>query len=71
MNKTLSLKEIITCAVNALQAGVDSKDEAVDNIMSYVNEHYTNNEQLEEVPTELFEGVDKSGNRFRVAGVQL
>lgn len=71
MSKNLSLKEIITCAMNALEAGVDSKQEAVNEIESYVNEHYISNSELEVVPMEVYEGTDQQGRRFRVAGVAV
>ena len=65
----MSLKDVITCAVNGLEAGVDTKREAIDTILTYVNTNYTANEDLEVVHTRIFEGTDLEGKQIKVAGV--
>ena len=65
----MNLKDVITCAVNGLEAGVDTKREAIDAILSYVNNNYTANEELEVVHARIFEGTDSEGKHIKVAGV--
>lgn len=72
MNSTnLSLKDVVTCAVNALEAGVDSKQEAVASILNFIKEHYIQSSELEELPVEVFETTDKDGKKIEVAGVRF
>lgn len=72
MNSTnLSLKDVVTCAVNALEAGVDNKAEAISSILNFINENYTPNNTLEDLPVEVFEITDASGNKIEIAGVRF
>ena len=72
MNSTnLSLKDVVRCAVNALEAGADSKEEAISSILDFINENYVQNNKLEELPVEVFEVTDKEGNKIEVAGVRF
>jgi len=70
-SKNLSLKDVIVCAVNALEAGVDSKQDAVSSILTFISENYVQNSQLQELPVEMFEVTDKEGNKIEVAGVRF
>ena len=65
----MKLKDVITCAVNGLEAGVDTKREAIDAILSYVNNNYTANEDVEVVHARIFAGTDSEGKHIKVAGV--
>ncbi|WP_069997842.1 hypothetical protein [Cellulosilyticum sp. I15G10I2] len=65
----LSLKDVVKCAVNALEAGVDSKEEAVSSILDFIDANYTANSALDVVPVEVFEAKDKAGNTIKVFGI--
>lgn len=66
----MSLKDVITCAVNGLEAGVDTKREAIEAILTYVNSNYTENNSLQELPVEVFK-IDTPSGQVEVAGVRL
>lgn len=70
-NRNLSLKEIVACAVNGLEAGVDSKEDAINSILNFIDNNYTENADLDIIKTELFELTDEQGKKVKIAGVRL
>lgn len=49
-----SLRDIIACAVNSIEAGVENKEDSINSIQLYVEEHYIDKKAIEKLPTEAF-----------------
>lgn len=66
----MNLREIVTCAVNGFEAGVDTKKEAINQIINFVDSNYTHNDSLQALPVEVFK-VDTPTGKVEVAGVRF
>lgn len=54
-----SLRDIIACAVNSFEAGLDNKQETIRNIESFIEDNYINKKSLEKLPAEAYYKLNK------------
>lgn len=45
----LSLKEVVTCAINHIEIGGEDKQEIINQVVGYVETHYISTERVKEV----------------------
>lgn len=65
------LKDIVTCAVNGLLSGIDSKEETIQSILAFIKCNYICNEDLESFKTQLYNTRDNGGNKIIVEGIKI
>lgn len=52
-NLDFSFRDIVTVAVNSLEAGIESKKDTINRICSYVEEKYIEKQAIETLPVEV------------------